>query len=81
MAGHYGTTTAGEDYEIEVSRGVHFRCYAELGAMSWSEVNADDGRVSWLRVPDELDPRAARAFAALLMDAADEAEKQIGGTP
>lgn len=70
---HGGESPNGEKWEVEVTRGVSFRAYE----VRWSdklEVTVEEGVITH-RLPDELDAQDARAFAALLMEAADELER------
>ncbi len=74
MTGHYGTTVHGADYDIEVTRGVTFRCYAIPG-LERVEVSVEDGVITYSQfLPDEMNQWQARAFAAMLSDAADALE-------
>lgn len=75
----YGTNTNGGEYEIEVTRGVTFRAYG-VADSDRLEVSVEDGVIA-VRLPDELCQWEARALAALLMEAADELERQewLGG--
>lgn len=74
MATHHGTTVQGDDYEIEVTRGAVFRCYDTPG-MDRVEVCVEDGVITHSQfLPDEMNQWQARAFAAMLTDAADELE-------
>lgn len=71
---HHGSTITGEEYAIEVSRGVVFRCYDTPG-FERVEVCVEEGVITHSQfLPDEMDQWQARAFAAMLMDAADELE-------
>ncbi len=75
MSAHCGSTIHGEDYEIEVTRGVTFRCY-DIPGFERVEVTVEEGGITHSQfLPDEMDQRQARAFAAMLMDAADEVER------
>ncbi len=69
-----GTDISGINYEIEVTRGVTFRCYDVIG-FDAMEVAAEDGVISMRKPPDEMNQWQARALAAMLLDAADELEK------
>lgn len=70
-----GTDMNGKDYEIEVTRGVTFRCYATEGCAEL-EVAVEDGVITMRRcLPFEMNEWQARALGAMLMDAADELEK------
>ncbi len=70
-----GTDMDGNDYEIEVTRGVTFRCYDVFGC-DVMEVAVEDGVISMRPPPDEMTAWQARALAAMFLDAADELEKQ-----
>lgn len=70
----YGTTTTGEEYTIDVCRGVTFRDYGTAG-MDQCEAAVEDGVITLRNVPDELTVWQARSWAALLNDAADELER------
>lgn len=74
MTGMAGSTTAGEDYDIEVTRGVTFRAYGIAG-MESCEAAVEEGVITLRNLPDEMGVWQARAWAALLLDAADELER------
>ncbi len=74
MTTHYGATMQGEDYEIEVTRLVVFRCYG-ISGMDRVEVSVGEGVITHSQfLPDEMNQWQARAFAAMLSEAADELE-------
>lgn len=75
MTTHYGTTIHGQEYEFEVSHGQVFRCY-DVPGFDRVEVCVEEGVITHSQfLPDEMDQWQARAFAAMLMDAADALEK------
>jgi hypothetical protein len=74
MTTHHGSTISGEDYEIVVSHGQTFRCY-DIPGFERVEVCVEDGVITHSQwIPDEMDEWQARAFAAMLMEAADTLE-------
>lgn len=75
MTTHYGTTIHGQEYELEVSHGQVFRCHGTPG-FERVEVCVEDGVITHSQfLPDEMDQWQARAFAAMLKEAADVKEK------
>lgn len=72
---HSGETLHGERWEVNVTRGVTFRVYGVAGVAERFEVTVEDGVITH-NVPDELSAHEARAFAAMLMEAAYQMEKQ-----
>lgn len=71
-----GERIDGTTYDIEVSRGVTFRNYQQPG-FALIEVSVEDGVICHNEMPDEIkSPDEARAWAVLLMAAADELERQ-----
>ena len=73
---HVGSDTKGNDYEVVITPGKFFRCYDVKG--TWGmEVVVTENHIS-LDIPDGKikTPEIARAWAALLMEAADELERQ-----
>lgn len=73
-----GERIGGGQYDIEVTRGVTFRVYSlpiSLGRKY--EVHVEDGVISvdpGIAEPEMTEPDQARAWAALLLAAADELE-------
>lgn len=73
--GMTGETVHGVTYDIETTRGVTFSCYNVPGA--WDiRATVEDGVITLPDLPDELDAMTARAWASVLLDAADELERQ-----
>jgi hypothetical protein len=70
-----GTDMHGMNYEMKVTRGVTFRCYGDAGCDEL-EVAVEDGVITMRSPPDEMNEWQARALAAMLLDAADELEKE-----
>jgi hypothetical protein len=70
-----GTDMSGKNYEIEVTRGVTFRCY-DIAGYDRLEVAVEEGVITIRQeLPHEMTQWQARALAAMLLDAADELEK------
>lgn len=78
MSDMSGERIDGSAYDIEVLRGVTFRNYQQPGYVM-IEVSVEDGVICHNEMPDEITtPDEARAWAALLLAAADELERQAG---
>lgn len=77
---HYGTDTSGADYMVDVTREVVFKDYGIPGLWTPEVVVTEtlDGKATIVfggDLPDELNSHQARSLAALLQEAADEAER------
>jgi hypothetical protein len=70
---HSGEDTRGNAWRVKITRGVTFRAY-NISGFEKFEATVEDGVITH-QLPDELDEHQARAFAAILMDAADELER------
>lgn len=74
-----GERIDGSQYDIEVVRGVTFRSYQQPD-YTMIEVSVEDGVICHNEIPDEIKTAdEARAWAALLMAAADELEREQAG--
>lgn len=79
MAGMLGDRQDGSGYRIDVVRGVTFTDYEyTLDGGGLACVRVEEGVITVPDMPDELSADEARSWAALLLEAADELERQDG---
>lgn len=79
MAGILGDRPDGSGYRIDVVRGVTFTDYEyALDGGKSASVRVEQGVITAPDIPPEIGADEARSWAALLLEAADELERQHG---